>query len=643
MSTRIIPENIADLYRRAAGRFGDLPAFATRLEPTKWEPVSFRQLYERGLNLATGLMELGINARDHVGLFSDNRFEWILSDCAVQLCGAADVPRGRDVTDEELLYIIDHANIRVTFVETENLQNRILKLRKYLPDLQEIILMDPDTQPANGVRTLQEVSEMGKKLRSNGDRRAEERMDQIQKEDLFTLIYTSGTTGKPKGVMLTHANMLSQIQIIPISLSCTDRVLSILPVWHIFERLFEVYTISHGVCTYYSNVRNFAEDLKNVEPTFMGSAPRLWENLHKRIIDGVRQAHPVRQVLFHISRFFGKHYRNSVYYIQDKYLKTTPEPLWKNYILRLMNIIRWVIVLPFYGFFNATVLEQIRLQTGGTIKATISGGGALPSEIDHFLNHIGIPVLEGYGLTETSPVVAVRTDDQPVVGTVGPPVESTHIRIADPETGKLIYPSDKYPHQGKGIRGEVLIKGPQVMKGYYKEPELSDQSIRDGWFHTGDLGMMTFNDCLKIMGRYKSTIVLSNGENLEPEPIEMRLTQSRFIQNCMVVGQDQRELGALIVPDLSEFKDTAAQSDSIEQLAEDPEARKIIGDEIRRKVNGSNEFRSYERVRRFRLLPKPFEVGDELTNLFKVKRHVVAEKYEDTIQELFSSEKSKVR
>ena len=644
MSNRIVAPNMAELYRQAAERYRGLPAFATRLRANKWQPVSFQELYERGRNLATGLIEIGVEARDHVVLFGDNRFEWILSDCAVQLCGAADVPRGRDVTDDELLYIIYHANIRVAFVETEALQEKICQLRSKLPELEEIILLDSGATPAEGVRTLNDVIEQGRKLRKNGDRRVEQRMENIRPDDLFTLIYTSGTTGKPKGVMLTHANMMSQMKVIPIDLTYTDRVLSILPVWHIFERVFEVYTVCCGVCTYYSGIRTLADDLKSVDPTFMGSAPRLWENLHKRIMDNVRQAHPVRRALFHISRFLGRNYHSAMLYIRNKYLKTQPESPVKVLLLQFVNIFRWLIMLPFYGFFNATVLEQIRLQTtGGSLKATISGGGALPSEIDEFLNSIGIPVLEGYGLTETSPVLAVRTHKNPVIGTVGPPVPETDIRIADPETGEVIYPNISRKNLGKGMRGEILVRGPQVMKGYYKEPELTDQTIRDGWFHTGDLGMITFNDCLKILGRQKATIVLSNGENLEPEPIEMRLSQSRYIGHCMVVGQDQREIGALIVPDLDELNEAGITAESLEEATRDPKVHQIIKDEIRNKIINSNDFRYYEKIRRYCLLTDPFTVGEELTNLFKIKRHVIQEKHQATIDKLFSDNAAKVK
>lgn len=638
MESRIIAPNLAELYRSAAERYDSLPAFATRRKEFDWVPVSFRELYERGLDLATGLIELGVEAREHVGLFSDNRFEWILADYGVQLCGAADVPRGRDITDEEMVYIINHSRMQVAFIETDKLLQKVLRLRDELPDLREIILLDPKGQADKNVRKLFDVMAAGKDLRRKGDNRAEARISDIRPDDLFTLIYTSGTTGKPKGVMLTHANMMSQMKVIPISLDCTDRVLSILPVWHIFERVFEVYTISCGVCTYYTNIRTLAEDLKNVEPTFMGSAPRLWENLHHRILNKISEAHPMRRALFHIAYFLGRHYKDSIFHLTGNDLRLTPKPAWKRVLFLPLHLLRWLFVVPWYGFFNAAVLEPIRLSAGGSLKATVSGGGALPVEIDKFFNNIGIPVLEGYGMTETSPVLAVRTEDDLVVGTVGPPVHDTMVRIVDLETGGVLYPNDNSPYKGRGLRGEIWVRGPQVMQGYYRDTELTEKTIQDGWLRTGDLGMITFNDCLKILGRSKATIVLSSGENLEPEPIEMRLNQSPYIENCMLVGQDQKNVGALIVPNIDEFQKNGIAADTLAGLSNNDNAIKIIRKEIREMISIHNGFKSFEQIQKFRLLPEKFEVGVELTNLYKLKRHIIQDKYTEMIREMYSPE-----
>ncbi len=677
MNNRVIATNLAELYKGAAERYGELPAFATRKSSQQWEPVSFRDLYEMGLQLATSLIELGVNYKDHVGLFADNRFEWILADYGVQLSGSADVPRGTDLTDEELIYIVNHAHIKVAFIEDKRLLKRVKSLQKEMPELATLILMEgevpnEENEPnrkkfqngeeelngeevqnhekdlnvdkdlgSNGVYSIEELVIRGRELREEGDRRAEQRMEQIRPDDLFTLIYTSGTTGTPKGVMLTHANMISQMQVIPIELNCTDRVLSILPIWHIFERVFEMYTICCGVCTYYTSIRTLGDDMKNVEPTFMGSAPRLWESLHQRILKRIKEAHPMRRLLFHTAYFLSRIYKGSVYFLRDREEKLRPASKMKRALLYPLHMLRWLIVVPWYGFFNVAVLEPIRMSAGGSLKATVSGGGALPEEIDRFFNYIGIPVLEGYGLTETAPVVAARTLDNLVIGTVGPPVPETDIRIIDIDNGAVQYPDPDDRYGGRGRRGEIWVRGPQVMKGYYRDQERTDEALEEEWFRTGDLGMITFNDCLKILGRIKATIVLSSGENLEPEPIEMRLNQSPFIEHSMVVGQDRKYLGVLVVPDLKEFRDHGLEVESLEELANNEQAEKTIRSEIKKIVSPKNGFKSFELIRDFRMLEEGFTAGEELTSLFKMKRHVISEKYSDKIDEIYRPEPAK--
>lgn len=624
---RATGRHLAELYAHAAEVFGDLPAFATRKEALRWEPVSFRELYERGLCLATALIDLGVEAREHVGLLGDNRYEWILADYGVQLCGAADVPRGRDVTDREIEYILDHAEARVSFVETRQLLQRIEPLRGKLPHLRTLILLEPVDEAPEGVLRLADLLTRGTALRAEGDRRAEERVAGVRGEDLFTLIYTSGTTGVPKGVMLTHANMISQVENIRMDIRCTDRVLSILPVWHVYERVFEMLSISRGCCTYYTNPRHLAEDLANVEPTFMGSAPRLWENLHQRILKRAREAHPVRRALFHTAYFLAHHYKESVFYLTRRHLFLKPVHPVKAAAGMVFHALRWFLLLPWYGFFNAAVLEKLRLVVGGQFRASVSGGGALPREVDQFFNYLGIPVLEGYGLTETSPVIAVRTEKKLVIGTVGILLPDTSVRIADPDTGKMLYPDESDPHLGRGRQGEIEVKGPQVMRGYYKDKEATNRAFHDDWFRTGDLGLVTFNDCLRIVGRCKDTIVLSSGENLEPGPIEARLGQSDLIEHIMVVGQDRRFLTALIVP-------TQRASAEFDEKA----LRDALAKEIRERVSTDKGFKAYELIRDFRILPDDFSVGDELTNLQKLKRHVVAEKHRELIDSMYSHE-----
>jgi len=638
-SSRIHAEHLPGLYRLAAERFESLPAFATRQKDGSWEPLSFRALYERGRVLGEGLIALGVQAREPVGMFSDNRVEWMLADTGIQLCAAVNTPRGVDLTDEELVHIVTHSGMKTAFVETPRMARRVLQLQDRMPDLNTLIQLDSSRPAPEGVKSLEELEALGRARLEEGSVELEQRVSGIRAEDLFTLIYTSGTTGRPKGVMLTHANMMSQIDHVPIQLSCTDRVLSILPIWHIFERMFEVFAISHGACTYYTSARHLGDDLKQVEPTFMGSAPRLWESLRHRILKTVESKHFIRRGLFHIALFLGIHYREALFLLRNQDLRLKPVSPVLVGLNKLRAAVQWAILLPWYGFFNAAVLETVRQKAGGSLKGTISGGGALPPEIDRFFNAIGIPVLEGYGLTETSPVVAVRTPERLVRGSVGPMIPETDVRIVELDSGKVLFPSEDQPHQGRGLRGEIQIRGPQVMTGYFKDAEATAAVLdQDGWFRTGDLGMMTFNDTLKLLGRSKATIVLRNGENVEPEPIEMRLKLCPLIEECVAVGQDAKHICALILPDLEACREAGFAADSLQDLIQLPELRERILSEIRNAMSSPAEFKRFEVVQDFRFLERPLEVGVELTNLFKLKRHVIQDHYAELIGDMLEPE-----
>lgn len=633
----VVAENLAEVYREAAERYGDKPAFAARVRSGVFKPVSYRDLYDFGLYLGTALIDLGIEARDHVGLLADNRVEWNIVDYAVLMCGAADVPRGTDVTNQEIEYILSHSDAKLVFVENARLLERVIRVMPKLDKVNHLVLMDPVAEPPKGVLGLYGLVERGKELRAQGDRQIEDRMAQIKPEDLFTLIYTSGTTGTPKGVQLTHANMASQVRNLPFPLEPDDRMLSILPIWHSYERIFHMISVSNGCCTYFTSLRTIADDLKTVKPTIMASAPRLWENLYLRILKNVRESHWIRRSLFRAAYFSSRMVKGPLFYFQGKEMDLVGRSLGRQFVKSLVGGVKIVIFLPAYVALNAVVLENLRQVVGGSFKGTVSGGGALQPHVDEFFNYIGVPVKEGYGLTETSPVAAVRTLKRLVIGTVGPLYPETQLRIVDLNNGDILYPNESLRGQGRGLKGEIHIKGPQVMKGYYKNPEATDRVLKDGWFRTGDIGMYTFNDCLKIMGRSKDTIVLLNGENLEPIPIEAKLCESDLIDQCMVVGQDRKHLGALIVPSLEGFAAAGVKAESLSELAKSPEVARMLHQEAKRSISAEFGFKKFEHIHELRLLDKAFEVGDEMTNTFKIKRHVVDEKYRDLIDELFQS------
>ena len=304
-------------------------------------------------------------------------------------------------------------------------------------------------------------------------------------------------------------------------------------------------------------------------------------------------------------------------------------------LMAVRHAIGWTLCILPSMLLDQLVLAKLRAVVGGEFRGTISGGGALPPHVDAFFNDIGIPVLEGYGLTESCPVLAVRTWDKLVIGTVGPFFPETEIRIVDLLTGAILYPDPTCRYLGRGKRGEIHAKGLQIMKGYYKDPEGTSRVLRDGWLATGDLGVVTFNDCLKIVGRCKETIVLLGGETVEPLPIESKLLESPLIDQCMVVGQDQKHLGVLIVPSVGGFAAVGIEVADCASLASRPETRDKIQKEIRRLVSGETGFKPFERIAAHELLGKPFEVGDELTMTFKLKRHVIAEKYAGKMDKMF--------
>jgi len=628
-------KTIVEVYRLAAELYGERPAFCPRLPDGSYGSMSFRELFETGCDLAAALIELGVAAREHVAILADNRLEWVISDCAILAAGANNVPRGTDITAAEIDYILNHADVRVVLVDNGRMLEKFLKHRGRVPGVEHVIVMDREAEPQRGVLRLWDLVERGRQLRAEGDRRLEERMQGVAPDDLFTLIYTSGTTGRPKGVQLTHANMVSQIRNLPIDLGPDDRLLSILPIWHIYERVALMVSVAYGATTYYTSIRTIADDLKTVRPTLMLSAPRLWENLYQKIIHSVHKQGPLKQAMFRIAYFFSWRLRRSAYFVEGRRIDLVGRPLWYSFLLGCGHAAIYLVLLIPYLVMDGLVTRKLRAILGGAFRGTVSGGGALQPHVDEFFNYIGIPVLEGYGLTETCPVLAVRTWKKRVIGTVGPVWPETELRIVDLDTHEVLFPDPKRKGGGRGLRGEIQVRGPQVMKGYYKEPELTAQVMKDGWFATGDIGIMTYNDCLRIVGRCKETIVLLSGENVEPTPIENKLTESPYIDKCMVVGQDQKHLAALIVTRPENFRDDGIEIGDPAELPDHPEVKQIIAREIKALVNARTGFRHFEMIHGWRIVPKPFEVGDELTSTYKLKRQVITQKYAGLIAEIY--------
>lgn len=636
--------NLAEVYKEAATKYGDKGAFFSKDDKKQYVPTSFKSIHEKGLALAEELINMGVNARDNIGLMADHRLEWVIVDCGILSTGAADVPRGTDVTESELEYILNHSEAKLVFVEHDKMLEKLNKVKAKLPNLKTVIVMDP-TSKAEGALKLYDLIERGKKLRDGGSKKAESRVNAIKDSDLFTLIYTSGTTGQPKGVMLTHRNMLFQLtDVLPVVVIDSDaRIMSILPVWHIFERVFMYGAIFVGAGTYFTNVRDLRDDFSRCKPTFMASAPRLWESIYTGIytrLNDPKQTPEIRKKIFNIAYHFSKNFHAAVRFISNKevdYEGRNPiVSLFKGIFLFLKAILYF---LP-YKLFDIIALSKIRQATGGELKATVSGGGALQRHVDAFFNDIGLNVIEGYGMTETAPVISCRTWDKMIMGSVGPVAPNTELELRGFD-GKVIakVDVDGTITGKKGEKGQIFVRGPQVMKGYFKNPEATAKALKDGWMDTGDLGMLNFKNTLTITGRAKETIVLLGGENVEPVPIENKISESKFVHQIMVIGQDQKNLGAIIVPDFTLLKEWAGQNGVSEKddaaLIANSKVVDLFKKEIKELNSSKNGFKSFEQVTPFFLITKPFEVGDEMTNLMKLKRHVITEKYKDKIAEVY--------
>ena len=623
---------LPDVFKHASDAYGDQLSFLTR--PSLKQPFdgpTWKQLYEMGLNLATALAELGVKNGDHIAVLADNRFEWILSDYAILMNGAVSIPRATSIMDDELKYIVNHSKSTVVIVEHEKMLKRLIKLKEYFPNVRQLIVMDKKYQGTDA-QSIADLVKSGEKSRSQGNQIINDRLKQIKEDDVFTIIYTSDTTGEPKGVMLTHANMVYMIKQTGdiMQMSPTDRAVTILPIWHVFERANEYVFISAGAATYYSNIRALANDLKEVQPTLMGSAPRLWESIYDKIIAKVKAGSAVKKSLFKLAMLTNSQVNEAQRFFSSLIATTTNQSLISKVILSFKYSSLWIIC-----FIPSNALSfipaKLRLSTGGKLRASLSAGGALPKHIDLFFNNIGISLLEGYGMTECCPAIAMRTPLFNVIGSVGKPLPDCQIEIRD-----LNQPDKVMPN---GENGVVFVKGPQVMKGYYENESATTKTIVNGWLDTGDIGVINTNGSLSITGRSKETIVLLSGENVEPVPIENKLIESSYIAQIMVVGQDQKNLAALIVLDedilLDWTQKNQIEQNQISELKLNDQVNELIRTEIQQQISKKNGFQSFEKIVSFQIIDKAFAVDDELTKLFKIKRHVVNEKYADLILAMY--------
>ncbi|MDX2256725.1 MAG: AMP-binding protein [Pseudanabaenaceae cyanobacterium bins.39] len=610
------------LWQRSAQQYGDTIALH---DPHASPPVriSYRDAFAQINAFGAGLRALGVQCGDKVALIADNSPRWLIADQGILAIGAVDATRSSQADRDELLYIVEHSDSIAIVVEN------LATLKKLEPELhslpvQHIILLSDETPPS-GACNFTELINKG----SNHDLGN----PPIQRDSLATLIYTSGTTARPKGVMLTHGNFLFEVESAETVLKIQegDKVLSILPTWHSYERTFEYFIFSQGCTQIYTNLRTIKKDLKEQKPHYMVAVPRLWESIYEGIQKNFRDQPASKQRLINFFLGNSQKYITAKRVLQGLNVENLSPSLGDKIKAALVSLVLW----PIHRLGHKLVYQKVREATGGNFKYIVTGGGSIAEHLEDFYEIVGIEILGGYGLTETSPITHVRRPQRNIRGGDGQPFPQTETRIVDPSS-RTDLPI--------GEQGLILIRGPQVMQGYYKNPEATAKAIDpQGWFDTGDLGKISPWGDLVITGRAKDTIVLTNGENIEPQPIEDACMRSPYIDQVMLVGQDQKQLGILIVPNLSVLaaeglipKD-ATLAEAL-PLLNDSKIRNLYRDELNREVRNRPGYSVNDRIGVFAFLPEPFTIDNGgLTQTFKIRRNIVIDRYQDIIDKMFAN------
>jgi len=596
------PTTIPELLDQLVRDRGD-QVFLPRRTAQDHTPISFGRLADDVDALATALLDLGLRRSDHVGLVAENRYEWLLIDMALASIGVVDVPRGSDTTPTELQFILEHSGSCAAFAENDKVAGDLLKMQGALPKLRHVIVM-ADATDEDGALALGDLLRRGADLRGARASALTEARTAVRPDDLLTIVYTSGTTAEPKGVMLSHANVLSNLSTCVDVLKITeqDSFLSVLPAWHMYERIMDYLALATGGQLTYTDRRKIKEDLQSVRPTIFAAVPRIWEMLHDGIINTSLKLQGLQGKLFRrciaVSRRVGAGKASLNERLQ-------------------------------FAVLDKIINKKIRNGLGGRLRLCASGGGALPRHVDETFLGMGIPLRNGYGLTETSPVAAIRLPHQTQPGHIGPPIPKTRIEAR----------LDDGTACGANETGVLWIKGPQVMRGYYENPGRTKEVLTDdGWFNSGDLGHVDEHGNFWITGRAKDTIVLAGGENVEPEPIETLIKTSPLIEQAVVVGQDEKALGVLIVPSTEALEHEIPRSDWDTQgdaLRSDA-LRKLYRSELDRIITRENGCRPTDRIAALHILSAALTPDNGLlTQTLKIRRHVIGERYADLIRELF--------